>query len=98
MTESPISVFERVRAALDRAGITYTHTHHAPVYTSAEAAAVRGVSLHSGAKALILKGEELVQFAIDLEVDIEREMNRLDLDGLNSNRVLAAGEDARQRG
>lgn len=48
-------VFERLRDVLDQAGIAYKHTHHQPVFTSPEAAAVRGVSLHSGAKALILK-------------------------------------------
>lgn len=51
-------MIERVRALLDEAGITYRHTSHDPVYTSAEAAAVRGVSLHSGAKALVLKAGE----------------------------------------
>lgn len=58
MTKWQSSVFDRLSAALAGAGIEYNHLHHEPVYTSAEAAAVRGVSLHSGAKALILKGEE----------------------------------------
>lgn len=53
MSES--AVFNRLRRALDKAGIAYQHMHHAPVYTSEEASAVRGVPLHSGAKALILK-------------------------------------------
>lgn len=76
MSQAPISVFERVRSALERAGIEYTHTHHAPVYTSAEAAAVRGVSLHSGAKALILKGEEGFFMAV-LPADMGLDSNRL---------------------
>ena len=51
-------VFEQLKGALSSAGIVFTETHHRPVYTSAEAAEVRGVPLHSGAKALILKGDE----------------------------------------
>jgi len=50
-------VFEKLKVALVQAGVSFKHLHHAPVYTSAEAAAIRGVSLHSGAKALILKGK-----------------------------------------
>lgn len=76
MSELSISVFERVRAGLDRAGIVYTHTQHEPVYTSAEAAAVRGVSLHSGAKALILKGEDGFFMAV-LPADMGLDSNRL---------------------
>lgn len=49
-------VLTRLRAALDAAGIDYTLTHHAPVRTSAEAAAVRGTPIESGAKALVVKG------------------------------------------
>ena len=36
-------------------GITYRLTTHAPVQTSQQAADIRGVSLESGAKAIILK-------------------------------------------
>lgn len=70
MSES--SVLERLGRALDEAGIGYKHTHHEAVYTSAEAAAVRGVSLHSGAKALILKTRDDTFMAVmpaDLALD-----------------------------
>jgi Ala-tRNA(Pro) deacylase len=53
-----MSVFECLKQSLCTSGIEFALTHHRPVYTSAEAAEVRGVSLHSGAKALVLKGEE----------------------------------------
>jgi len=49
-------VLERLTNALEAARIEFQKTEHEAVYTSAEAAAIRGVSLHSGAKALILKG------------------------------------------
>lgn len=53
---SDSEIFQRLTAALNEAGIPFVHTHHKAVFTSAEAATVRGVSLHSGAKALIVKG------------------------------------------
>ena len=51
----PASVFERLQAFLQDRGILFTVSHHAPVYTSEEAAAIRGVPLASGAKALVVK-------------------------------------------
>jgi Ala-tRNA(Pro) deacylase len=65
-------VLTRLTAAFDAAGIPYQRTEHVPVYTSAEAAAVRGVSLHSGAKALILKANDsflMVVLPADLALD-----------------------------
>jgi Ala-tRNA(Pro) deacylase len=52
------SVFDRLRSLLDNKGVAYEVLPHAPVYTSEEAAAVRGTSLSSGAKALICKADE----------------------------------------
>src|SRR5262245_39557493 len=49
------SVFERLQAKLTEAGAPFTVLRHAPVYTSEEAAAVRGTPLCSGAKALVVK-------------------------------------------
>ena len=54
----PASVFERIEALLHQAGVSFTVHRHAPVFTSEEAAAVRGVSLSSGAKALVVKAGE----------------------------------------
>ncbi len=72
MSEAPTPVLDHLVAALREAGIDFTQMHHAPVYTSAEAAAVRGTTLHSGAKALILKGEEsfvMVVLPADMALD-----------------------------
>jgi len=44
-----------VKKLLDQKRIAYTVTEHAPVYTSEEAAKVRGVQLKTGVKALVLK-------------------------------------------
>ena len=52
------SVFERVENLLKQHGIAFQVLRHEPVYTSEEAARVRGTPLASGAKALIVKGED----------------------------------------
>jgi Ala-tRNA(Pro) deacylase len=52
------SIFDRLNDKLQQAGITFTVLRHAPVFTSEEAAAVRGTSLASGAKALVVKAGE----------------------------------------
>jgi Ala-tRNA(Pro) deacylase len=54
----PNSVLDRIKALLATHHIEHQVLHHAPVYTSQEAAAVRGTSLASGAKALICKVDE----------------------------------------
>jgi Ala-tRNA(Pro) deacylase len=51
------SVFERVENLLNQHGISFDVSRHDPVYTSEEAARIRGTPLASGAKALICKGD-----------------------------------------
>jgi Ala-tRNA(Pro) deacylase len=53
-----VTVFDRLQDKLRQAGVPFTVLRHAPVYTSEEAAAVRGTSLASGAKALVVKAGE----------------------------------------
>jgi Ala-tRNA(Pro) deacylase len=48
------SVLERLKSKLAEAAIPHSIQQHEPVFTSEQAAAVRGTSLASGAKALIL--------------------------------------------
>lgn len=72
MQDSDSEVFKRLVAALNEADVAFVHTHHKPVYTSAEAAEVRGSTLHSGAKALIIKGGDeflMVVMPADLSLD-----------------------------
>jgi Ala-tRNA(Pro) deacylase len=52
------SVFERLSEMLTTAGVPFSVLRHAPVFNSEEAAAVRGTSLASGAKALVCKADE----------------------------------------
>lgn len=49
------SVFSRICGLLDGQAIAYSVLRHEPVFTSEAAAAIRGVPLASGAKALVCK-------------------------------------------
>lgn len=60
-----LPVFGRICQLLESHEIKYDVLRHEPVYTSEEAAAVRGTALASGAKALICKGDnEVVMFVL----------------------------------
>lgn len=52
------TVFDRLIDLLGAKSIPYDVLRHAPVFTSEEAAAIRGTPLASGAKALICKADE----------------------------------------
>jgi Ala-tRNA(Pro) deacylase len=52
------SVFTRVENLLNQHGVGFGVLRHQPVFTSQEAAAVRGVALSSGAKALLCKVDD----------------------------------------
>jgi len=54
-SEAPI--LERIVDLLERHQVSFEQRSHEPVYTSADAARVRGEPLHSGAKALVVKTE-----------------------------------------
>lgn len=59
------SVFSRVEAKLQDAGVPFNVLRHEPVFTSEQAAAIRGVPLASGAKALICKlDDQFVMFVL----------------------------------
>ena len=59
------SIFDRLESLLKEHHIVFQALRHEPVYTSEEAARVRGTPLASGAKALIVKGEDgFVMFVV----------------------------------
>jgi Ala-tRNA(Pro) deacylase len=65
----------RLVALLRAEGVDFALTHHDAVTTSAEAAAVRGAELRSGAKAMLVKGKTgfvLAVLAADRKVDWKR--------------------------
>lgn len=92
--ESPDSdsVFRRVCALLDGAGAAYDVLRHEPVFTSAEAAAVRGAPLASGAKALVCKVDErFVMFVVPADRKLDSKQVRKSL-GWRSLRFATAEE------
>ena len=61
----PQPVFERIETLLEAHGVAFDVLRHRPVYTSEEAAQVRGTPLSSGAKALVCKADaRFVMFVI----------------------------------
>jgi Ala-tRNA(Pro) deacylase len=54
---NPDTVHEKLVSLLRAEGVDFRLTHHDAVTTSAEAAAVRGAQLRSGAKAMLVKGK-----------------------------------------
>ena len=69
---SPNGIHEQLVALLSDEAVEFQLTHHDPVTTSVEAAAVRGTGLGSGAKAMLVKakfGFVLAVLAADRKVD-----------------------------
>jgi len=69
---TPDAIHAKLVALLSAEAVEFQLTHHDPVTTSAEAAAVRGAELHSGAKAMLVKaraGFVLAVLAGDRKVD-----------------------------
>lgn len=65
-------VHQKLVARLRQAGVSFEVTRHAPVYTSAEAAAVRGADLHGGAKALIVKaGDRFIMIVLPADLSLD---------------------------
>jgi Ala-tRNA(Pro) deacylase len=72
---TPAEIHAQLVALLQGERVEFRLTHHDPVTTSADAAAVRGVELRSGAKAMVVKGKEglvLAVLAADRKVDWKR--------------------------
>ena len=86
------SVFERLQEKLQQAGIAFTVTRHQPVFTSEEAAAVRGTTLASGAKALVVKaGEAFVLLVLPADRKLDSKKARSHL-GVKSTRFATREE------
>jgi Ala-tRNA(Pro) deacylase len=87
-----MTVFERVEDKLRQAGVPYTSSRHAPVFTSEEAAAIRGTPLASGAKALVVKaGDAFALLVLPADRKLESKTARASL-GVKSIR-FATGEE-----
>lgn len=75
------TVFDQIRKLLDASGATYRVLEHGPTRTSEESAAARGEPLDVGAKALLLKTDEVFRLFVmcaDLGLDsgaLKRHLN-----------------------
>lgn len=67
---------KKITSMLEERRIPYTKSEHEPVYTSEQAAEVRGVSLKTGVKALVCKTAEnkiiLILVRADKKADLDR--------------------------
>src|SRR5262245_16882125 len=71
------TVFERLHAWLEQQAVPVTVLRHEPVFTSEQAAAVRGTPLSSGAKALIMKaGERFVLLVLPADRKLDNRLAR----------------------
>ncbi len=69
------SVYENIKALLESNDISYEVVDHEPVYTSEQAAWVRGTPLREGAKAMVMRADKrpvLVVLAADRRIDNKR--------------------------
>lgn len=74
------TVFERLKDKLTAAEVPFTVSQHEPVFTSEQAAAVRGVALGSGAKALVVKaGERFVMLVVPADRKLDSKKARASL-------------------
>jgi Ala-tRNA(Pro) deacylase len=79
------SVFLRLERMLQERGVDFGVLRHQPVFTSEEAAAVRGIALSSGAKALICRVDDrFVMFVIpaNRKLDSKKVRQALGIHGL----------------
>ena len=71
------TVFPRVEALLAEGAADFRVLRHAAVFTSAEAAAIRGTPLSSGAKALVMKAdEEFLMFVLPADRKLDSKQVR----------------------
>ena len=91
----PDSVFQQLSALLERRNVPFEVLRHASVYTSQQAAAVRGTPLASGAKALVCKADMrmlMIVLPADRRLASKRIRKAYELRSLR----FATGEEVRQ--
>src|SRR5437879_6288620 len=86
------TVFDRLQEKLQHAGVAFTVSRHHAVFTSEEAAAVRGAPLSSGAKALVVKaGDAFVLLVLPADRKLDSKKARAHL-GVKSVRFATREE------
>ena len=92
----PASVFEQLHGWLTRQGVPFTVLRHEPVFTSEQAAAVRGTPLASGAKALVVKaGDDFLLLVVPADRKLDSKKARTAL-GVKAMR-FASREEVQER-
>ena len=87
-----MTVLDRLTELLQRQRATFDVSYHDPVFTSEEAAQVRGTSLASGAKALICKVDDrFVMFVMPADRRLDSKLARKAL-GIKSVRFASREE------
>jgi len=96
--DSVSAIFEQLSELLRRHAVSFKEQRHEPVFTSKEAARVRGTSLASGAKALICRADEqFVMFVLPADRRLASKFVRQQL-GLRSLRFASREEVAELTG
>lgn len=91
-------MFERICAWLRAEGVAFRTVHHAPTRTSAESAAARGEPLEVGAKALLVKVDEVMRLVvISAALQLDAKLLRSAL-GAKRSRFATADELLAQTG
>jgi Ala-tRNA(Pro) deacylase len=86
------TIFERIKDKLALAAIPFAVSEHEPVFTSEQAAAVRGAALASGAKALVVKaGDRFVLLVMPADRKLDSKKARANL-GVKSIRFATKEE------
>jgi len=87
-----MTVLDRITALLQQQAVPFDLLRHAPVFTSEEAALVRGTSLASGAKALVCKADQrFVMFVMPADRRLDSKLARATL-GIKSLRFATREE------
>jgi len=87
----PTTVFDNLNDWLTRNAISFSVLRHQPVFTSEQAAAARGTSLASGAKALVVKaGDRFVLLVLPADRKLD---NRKAREGLAVKAIRFASKD-----
>ena len=88
-------VFDKIRASLDHEKIAYEVLEHKAVFTSEEAAKVRGTQLQQGCKALVCKIDHgFIQVVVpgDREIELEKVKKELKIKEI----ALASADDVKR--
>lgn len=87
-----MSIFERLSGFLATHGVAFDVSRHEPVFTSEDAARVRGTALASGAKALVCKADDkLVMIVLPADLKLASKATRQET-GIKSLRFATRDE------